>query len=180
MRRNIDMTYVVMNNSIYGLTTGQTSPTSGLNMKTKSTPFGNPEQPLNPVALALSAGCSFVARGFSGNPKQLVEIYKAAVKHKGFAYIDTFSPCVTFNKVNTAQFYRDNTYEIEGENHDKTSKAAALERALETDRIGTGIFYVQERSQYEEFEKEVLEQPLVQHELGLSKDLQHKLIEQFV
>ncbi|MEB3315016.1 MAG: 2-oxoacid:ferredoxin oxidoreductase subunit beta [Candidatus Melainabacteria bacterium] len=180
MRRNIDMTYVVMNNSIYGLTTGQTSPTSGLNMKTKSTPFGNPEQPLNPIALALSAGCSFVARGFSGNPKQLVEIYKAAIKHKGFAYIDTFSPCVTFNKVNTAQFYRDNTYEIEGENHDKTSKAAALERALETDRIGTGIFYVQERPQYEEFEKEVLEQPLVQHELGLSKDLQHKLIEQFV
>jgi 2-oxoglutarate ferredoxin oxidoreductase subunit beta len=69
-------------------------------MKTKSTPFGNPEMPLNPIALALSAGCSFVARGFSGNPKQLVEIYKAAVKHKGFAYIDTFSPCVTFNKVN--------------------------------------------------------------------------------
>ena len=97
LRRNVDLTYIVMNNSIYGLTTGQTSPTSDIGMKTKSTPFGNPEAPLNPMTLALGSGASFVSRAFTGNPKQTVDIYKAAIKHKGFALVDTFSPCVTFN-----------------------------------------------------------------------------------
>ena len=98
MRRNIDMTYIVMNNSIYGLTTGQTSPTSQMNMKTKSTPFGNPELPLNPLTLALGSGCSFVARVYTGSVNRLVEVIQEGIKHKGFSLIDTFSPCVTLIK----------------------------------------------------------------------------------
>jgi 2-oxoglutarate ferredoxin oxidoreductase subunit beta len=180
MRRNIDMTYIIMDNSIYGLTTGQTSPTSGMNMKTKSTPFGNTEMPLNPIALALSAGCTFVARGFSGNVKQLTEIYEAAINHKGFAFIDTFSPCVTFNKVNTAQYYRDNTYDIMEEDHDKSDINAAFSRSLEDGRIGTGIFYQSDRPTYEAADKVVLEKPLTKHELGLSKERQEALVAQFL
>ena len=161
-----------MNNSIYGLTTGQTSPTSDLGMKTKSTPFGNPEAPLNPITLALGSGASFVARAFTGNPKQVVEIYKVAIKHKGFALIDTFSPCVTFNKINTAKFYKDNTYDLNSEGHDSSDIKAAFALAMKdtygTDRIATGIFYQSERPCYEESEKGTLSIPVVDHELGIS------------
>jgi len=183
LRRNIDMTYIVMNNSIYGLTTGQTSPTSGFGMKTKSTPFGNPEVPLNPITLALGAGASFVARAFSGNPKQAVEIYKAAIQHRGFALVDTFSPCVTFNKVNTAQFYRDNTYDLNAEGHDKANLEAAFKVASQdtyaTGRIATGIIYQNERSCYEEEEKDTLAVPLVDHQLGISAERAEKLLAAF-
>ena len=183
LRRNIDLTYIVMNNSIYGLTTGQTSPTSDVGMKTKSTPFGNPEVPINPLTLALGCGASFVARAFSGNPKQAVEIYKAALLHKGFALVDTFSPCVTFNKVNTAKFYRDNTYDINQGGHDKTNLEAAFTLAMKdtyaTNRIGTGIFYQCERSCYEETEQETLKTSVVDHELGISEQRAKELKARF-
>lgn len=183
LRRNIDMTYIVMNNSIYGLTTGQTSPTSGFGMKTKSTPFGNPEVPLNPLTLALGSGASFVARAFSGNPKQAIEIYKAAIKHKGFALVDTFSPCVTFNKVNTAQFYRDNTYDLNAEGHNPSDFEAAFKVASKDTygdtRIATGIFYQNERSCYEETEKETLSTPICDHKLGLSPERAEQLKAKF-
>jgi len=167
LRRNVDMTYLVMNNSIYGLTTGQTSPTSGLGMKTKSTPFGNPETPLNPISLALASGASFVARTFSGNVKQAVEIYKAAIQHQGFAYIDTFSPCVTFNKVNTAAYYKENIVDINEEGHDTSDLAAAHVQALREDAIATGILYQNVRSCYEATEEETLKTPICDHELGI-------------
>ncbi len=183
LRRNLDMTYIVMNNSIYGLTTGQTSPTSGFGMKTKSTPFGNPEVPLNPMTMALGSGASFVARAFSGNPKQAVEIYKAAINHKGFALVDTFSPCVTFNKVNTAQFYRDNTYDLAAEGHDPSNMEKAFNVAMQdtygTDRIATGILYQSERSCYEEEEQETLASPICDHELGISPEAAERLKNNF-
>jgi len=182
LRRNIDMSYLVMNNSIYGLTTGQTSPTSGEGMKTKSTPFGNPEAPLNPLTLALGSGASFVARAFSGNPKQAIEIYKAAIQHKGFALVDTFSPCVTFNKVNTAQFYRDNTYDLNAEGHDPSNLMKAMEVASRDtygDRIATGIFYQSQRPCYEESEKDTLSTPIVDHKLGISAERAAELIANF-
>src|SRR5437773_1251566 len=105
MRRNLDMTYVVMNNEIYGLTTGQTSPTSLLGHKTKSTPFGNIENPLNPVGVALMAGATFVARGFSGDAKTLATLIQGGIEHKGFSFIDVQSPCVTYNKLNTYDWF---------------------------------------------------------------------------
>lgn len=183
LRRNVDLTYIVMNNSIYGLTTGQTSPTSEVGMKTKSTPFGNPEVPLNPLTLALGSGASFVSRAFSGNPKQAVEIYKEAIKHKGFALVDTFSPCVTFNKINTAKFYRDNTYDINQEGHDTSNIQDAFALAMKdtygTARIATGIFYQTERSCYEESEQDTLSVPVVDHKLGIPPERAKELKARF-
>jgi 2-oxoglutarate/2-oxoacid ferredoxin oxidoreductase subunit beta len=180
MRRNIDMTYIVMNNAIYGLTTGQTSPTSGLRMKTKSTPFGNPELPLNPLTLALGSGCSFVARAYTGHVTQLIDIVQKAVKHQGFSLVDTFSPCVTFNKENTHQYYKQNVKDINKLGHNASDMAAAFKEAAREDYITTGIFYQSERSCYEATEEETLKTPLMDHELGISESEQAKLMAEFV
>lgn len=153
IRRNIDMTYIVMNNQIYGLTTGQTSPTTEKATKTKSTPGGSLEQPLNPLALSLAGGASFVARGFSGQPAHLAELFKMAIQHKGFAHIDVFSPCVTFNKTNTYPFFNQRVYKLEDEKHDTINLEAAMKKASEWgERIPIGVFYAVERSTYEEGE----------------------------
>ena len=131
MRRNVNITYIVMNNEIYGLTTGQTSPTSETGMVTKSAPGGNLEGMLNPVALALAAGCGYIARGFSGDPKHLLQLYKGGIRHEGFALIDVFSPCVTFNKHNTYHWFRDHVYRLEDGGHDPTDFHAAMDKARE-------------------------------------------------
>lgn len=180
MRRNVDMTYIVMNNAIYGLTTGQTSPTSGLGMKTKSTPFGNPELPINPLTLALGAGCGFVARAYTGSMEQMCRVIEAGIKHRGFALIDTFSPCVTFNKINTHQFYKENIRDINKEGHDPSDIVAAFKQATREDCVTTGIFYQKERSCYEESERETLAEPLVKHKLGITQDQMNKLVAEFV
>src|SRR5260370_30957200 len=113
MRRNVDLLYIVMDNQIYRLTTGQTSPTSRVRMKTKSMPFGNIEAPVNPISLALAPGATFVARGFSGEQKQLIELIKQGIEHKGFSFLDVFSPCVTYNHANTYQGLRPRVKSIE-------------------------------------------------------------------
>ena len=141
-RRNLDMTYMVMDNQIYGLTLGQASPSSQTGHITLTTPEGVDERPVNPVALALAAGATFVARGFSGDNKHLQMIIEQALEHKGFAFIDVLSPCVTFNRLNTYDWFRDRVYKLEEEEHDISDPAAAYSRALEWgDRIPTGIFY---------------------------------------
>ena len=113
MRRNVDLLYIVMDNQIYGLTTGQTSPTSRLGMKTKSMPFGNVEAPVNPISLALAAGATFVARGFSAEQKHLTDLIKQGIQHKGFSFLDVFSPCVTYNHDNTYQWFRPRVKKLE-------------------------------------------------------------------
>jgi len=181
MRRNIDVTYLVMNNAIYGLTTGQASPTSGFKMKTKSTPFGNPEIPINPMTMALSSGCSFVARTYTGHLKRMVEIIKEAIEFPGFALVDTFSPCVTFNMVNTPKYFKDKCKDINAAGHDSSDIMMAYKEAMqETDYIATGVLYKNERPCYEAGEQETLEQPLVDHELGYSKEERLKLMHQFI
>lgn len=153
LRRNLDMTYIVMDNQIYGLTTGQTSPTTERMTKTKSTPTGNLENALNPIALALAGGASFVARGFSGEPVHLAELYKKAITHKGFALVDVFSPCVTYNKTNTYPFFKERCYKLEDENHDTKNFEGAMKKAQEWGaRIPIGVFYANERETYEEGE----------------------------
>jgi 2-oxoglutarate ferredoxin oxidoreductase subunit beta len=143
MRRNVDLTYIVMDNQIYGLTTGQTSPTSRPGMKTKSMPFGNIESPLNPISLALSAGATFVARGFSAEQKHLTELLKRAIQHKGFSFIDVFSPCVTYNHDNTFQWFRPRVKKLEEDStYDHTDWVGAMERSLQWgDEIPIGIFF---------------------------------------
>jgi len=105
-RRNIDITLLVHNNGVYGLTTGQTSPTSPKGFESKSTPFGCAETPVNPLTLALDAGATFVSRGFAGDPEHLKSIISQAVAHKGFSVVDILQPCVVWNKVNTYDFWR--------------------------------------------------------------------------
>ncbi len=144
-RRNIDLTYVVMDNQIYGLTTGQASPTSLEGAKTKSTPFGDIEEPVNPIALAISAGATYVARGFSGDPAHLAELIKQGIVHKGFALIDVFSPCVSFNTLNTFDWFRQRIYKIEPA-YNPGDLSAAFEKATEAERtnwskIPIGLFY---------------------------------------
>jgi 2-oxoglutarate ferredoxin oxidoreductase subunit beta len=131
MRRNVDLLYIVMDNQIYGLTTGQTSPTSRLGMKTKSMPFGNIEAPVNPISLALAAGATFVARGFSGEQKHLTELIKQGIQHQGFSFLDVFSPCVTYNHDNTYQWFRPRVKKLEDDTtYDPTVWTAAMEKSL--------------------------------------------------
>jgi 2-oxoglutarate ferredoxin oxidoreductase subunit beta len=140
LRRNVDLCYVIMDNSIYGLTKGQTSPTSQLGFTTKTTPRGNVDQPINPLLLALACGATFVARGFSGKPKELAELIVRGLNHKGFAIVDTYSPCPTFNKVNTFKFYREEVEDVPAD-HDVTNKVEAMRLAAMDDPLHVGVFY---------------------------------------
>jgi 2-oxoglutarate ferredoxin oxidoreductase subunit beta len=145
-RRNVDLTYLVMNNQIYGLTTGQISPTSSQGMKTKSTPFGSVEIPVNPITSAIMNGATFVARGFSGDGKHLVDLMKKAIQHKGFALVDIFSPCVTFNHDNDYKFFKSRVKKLEDEGHDTSDWKSACEKALMWgDTIYTGLFLQKEQ-----------------------------------
>jgi len=161
MRRNIDVKLFVHDNQVYGLTKGQASPTSDLGMKTKINPGGVASEPLDPVALAVAMDCSFVARGYAGDQDQLVDLMKAAIEHKGFALLDIFQPCVSFNKVNTYAWYKERCYRLE-DSYDPTDRLKAFERALEFgDRIPTGVLYRNERPTYEEAFPTLAKGPLV-------------------
>ena len=182
MRRNLDLTYIVMNNQIYGLTTGQASPTTMKEVRTKSTPRGNVETPINPIALAIVSGATYVSRAFSGDPRHMADIIAGGIAHKGFALVDVFSPCVTYNKINTYPWFKKRVYKLEGEpDYDVTDSRGALDRAFEWgDRIPLGLFYQDEQPTYEESEPALKEGPLVHQKLGLSRDLFDGLVEEFV
>jgi len=142
LRRNIDITYIVMDNQIYGLTKGQTSPTSDGGFQTKSTPNGNVEKSVNQMQLAIASGCGFVANGFSANQKQLVEIVKRAIAFPGFALVNTYSPCVTFNRVNTYDFYKSAIVNLdETDGYDRHDRFAAMKKLMETNELVTGVVY---------------------------------------
>ncbi len=165
MRRNIDLTYLVHNNQVYGLTKGQASPTSDLGFVTKTTPLGAP-QPLNPMALALASDVSFLARGFAGDVDYLAGLFQAAISHHGFALVDILQPCVSFNHQNTYQWYRQRVYKVEDEGYDPTDKVAALTKAQEWgDRIPIGIIYRQERPTYEDRLPQLKKGPVVNQPL---------------
>ena len=178
-RRNVDLTYIVMDNEIYGLTTGQASPTSPQDMKTKSTPFGNIEFTYNPITSAIMNGATFVARGFSGDTKQLSMLIAQAIEHEGFALISVFSPCVTYNHVNTFQFFKPRVRRLEDEDHDTSDWKLACEKAMEWgDTIYTGLFLQNtERPALGKMEP-VLEQggPLSGRPLGLSRAQGDKIL----
>jgi 2-oxoglutarate ferredoxin oxidoreductase subunit beta len=183
MRRNIDVTYIVMNNEIYGLTTGQTSPTSERGMVTKSTPGGNLEHMLNPIALALATGCGYVARGFSGDPKHLIQLYKGGIRYPGFALIDVFSPCVTFNKQNTYHWFREHVYRLEDVEHDPSDFHAAMDRALEWGaKIPIGLFYHNpgRAPSLDALDPVLQGDPLVSRPTGLTPQQRRKLVEEFM
>jgi 2-oxoglutarate ferredoxin oxidoreductase subunit beta len=181
-RRNVDLTYVVMNNQIYGLTTGQISPTSTMGMKTKSTPFGSVEAPLNPITSAIMNGATFVARGFSGDVRHLTELMKQAIQHSGFSLIDIFSPCVTFNHDNSNAFFKERVKKLEDEGHDTSDWKTACEKAmLFGDTIYTGLFFQKQAPTLGDSEP-VLEpdEPLGLQTLGLDKEQTKRIIERMM
>jgi 2-oxoglutarate/2-oxoacid ferredoxin oxidoreductase subunit beta len=183
MRRNINLTYIVMNNEVYGLTTGQVSPTSETGMKTKTTPHGNLEGMLNPLALALASGCGYIARGFSGDVKLLVKLYQEGIQFPGFALIDVFSPCVTFNKQNTYPWFRERVYRLEDKSHDPTDFHAAMDRALEWgEKIPIGLFFrnPNPRPPLDAQDPGLQSGPLVSQPLGVAKEQRAKLIAEFM
>ncbi len=138
VRRNPDITYVVMDNEVYGLTKGQTSPTSPLGFKTKTTPYGSSDAPINPMAWVLASGASFAARGFSGNPKQLTDLIMEGIQHRGLAFIQTMSPCPTF--YNTFDLWRPLIVDVP-EDHDPSDRMQAMAQVFRTDAIPTGVLY---------------------------------------
>lgn len=171
MRRNLNLTYIVMDNEIYGLTTGQASPTTTEGHKTKSTPRGNVERPVQPLALALSTGATYVARGFSGEQKHLTKLTAGAIAHRGFSLIDVFSPCVTFNNVNTYPWFKERVYKLEDEKgYDPTDFVTAIQKSLEWGgRIPIGLLYRTEKPTYEDTEPVLGKAPLVDQPLGLDR-----------
>ena len=152
-KRNLDLTFIVHNNRVYGLTTGQFTPTSPPDFKGRSTPKGSPEGPLNPIELMLSAGATFVARGYTKNMQHLQSLIKTAVNHKGFSFIDVLQPCFTF--FNTYDYYNERVYEFSSKDHDVSDRKAALVKAGEWaygegEKIPIGIFYQVKKPTYEE------------------------------
>jgi 2-oxoglutarate ferredoxin oxidoreductase subunit beta len=183
MRRNIDLTYIVMDNQIYGLTTGQTSPTSRKGMKTKSTPYGNVENPVNPIPLAIVGGATYIARGFSGKQKHLVEILKGAIMHKGFSFVDVFSPCVTYNKDNTYQFFNPRVKILEEEGYDPSDPAKAMVRGYQWgEEIPIGLFYKNTQLPSLEELEPVLDEggPLGYRQLGITDEQSQALIQELL
>lgn len=163
MRRNINITYLVHNNQIYGLTKGQASPTSDAGFVTKTTPRGSINPACNPLLLAVASDCSFVARGFAGEIDHLADLIKAGIQHKGFALIDILQPCVSFNRVNTFKWYSDRVYEIDSDStYDTKDRLNAFQKAQEWgDKIPIGIIYRIQRPTLEEQIPAIADQPLV-------------------
>lgn len=167
MRRNLDITYIVHNNMVYGLTTGQTSPTSEKGFRTKSTPSGVIEVPVNPIALAISSGATYVARSFAGDAKHLQKMIVDGTRHRGFALIDIFQPCVTFNHVNTYEWYKQRLYKLEESGHDPKDKARAFAKSQEWGaKIPIGLFYMEEKPTYEDELPQIAKMPLAKQDIS--------------
>lgn len=166
MRRNINITYIVHNNQVYGLTTGQASPTTEKGIITKSTPNGVIEEPVDPLTLAITGGATYVARGYAGDVQHLSKLIADGIMHKGFALIDILQPCVTFNHHNTYDWYSKRVYRLEDEKHDYHDKKKAYAKAEEWgDRIPIGLFYKTSKPTLEDNIPTIKEKPLVEHDI---------------
>ena len=180
-RRNVDLTYVVMNNQIYGLTTGQVSPTSRVGQRTKSTPFGSVEYPLNPITSAIMNGATYVARGYSGDIRHLTDLIKGGVEHRGFSLIDVFSPCVTFNLDNTHAFFKSHIRKLEDEGHDAGDWAAACEKAMVWgDQIYVGKFFEVEQDSLVELEPVLRDGPVAKRQGGITQEQADRILQRMM
>jgi 2-oxoglutarate ferredoxin oxidoreductase subunit beta len=146
VRRNVDMSYVVMDNRIYGLTKGQASPTSRKGFETSTSPEGTSMPPVNPLALAFAAGATFIAQSFSSDSQRHTEIVKEAIEHDGFGFVNVYSPCVTFNDVDTYDFFRDAIVDLDDTEHDATDREAAKGKILEGEKEYMGVLYQDDES----------------------------------
>lgn len=182
IRRNIDVTYIVMDNQIYGLTKGQTSPRSDAGFVTKSTPQGSIESALSVMEMALTAGATFVAQSFSTDLKDLTALIEAGINHKGFSLINVFSPCVTYNKVNTYDWFKENLTKLSTiEDYDPHSKEVAMQTLMKHNGLVTGLIYQNtEQKSYQEMINGYSETPLSQAELAIDEEEFNKLIAEFM
>lgn len=181
IRRNIDITYIIMDNQIYGLTKGQTSPRSALGFVTKSTPHGSIEGALAPLEMALAAGATFVAQSFSSNLKQLTSLIEQGLQHKGFSLINVFSPCVTFNKVNTYDWFKEHIVEIDSlPEYDPSSRIQAMTKLMEYDGMLTGLIYQDtSKKSYQDLVYGYREEALSKQDLTISDEQFEKLVADF-
>lgn len=181
IRRNINITYIVMDNQIYGLTKGQTSPRSGEGFKTKSTPEGAVETTLSPLEIALASGATFVAQSFSSDIKQLTSLIEQGIQHEGFSLINVFSPCVTFNKVNTYDWFKEHIINLDTvPDYDPANRALAMGKLMETGSMITGLIYQnKEKRSYENLIHGFKAEPLAHQQLGLEKDVFDQLVAEF-
>lgn len=164
-RANYNICCIVHNNGVYGLTVGQSSPTSPQGFKSSSSPLGTLESPLDPLALAIVSGATFAARGFAGEVEHLSEIFVRGIKHQGFALIEVLQPCVIFNYVNTYSWYQQRVYKIE-ENYNPKNKQLALKKVLEKkEKIPLGILYEERRPIFEEQLPQLKEKPLAEQSI---------------
>ncbi|MGC9132685.1 MAG: thiamine pyrophosphate-dependent enzyme [Candidatus Micrarchaeia archaeon] len=182
-RRNIGVKVIAVNNGLFSLTIGQVAPTTLKGMKTKTTPYGNPDNPITPIPLMLSSFATFVARGFSGDVEHLTYLIKEGIKHKGFALIDILSPCVTFNKLQTYEWYRQRVYKLEEKKHDKQNFEEALKEAFvdiktNYEKIPIGVFYQKEEKSFEEIEP-ILSKGVLIKRKRINKDELKEFIENF-
>jgi 2-oxoglutarate ferredoxin oxidoreductase subunit beta len=169
MRRNADITHIVENNQVYGLTKGQYSPTSERGYISTFSPEGAIEFAINPIAIALSAGATFIARASAADPKHMNAVLQAAINHPGYSLVDCLQPCVTYNKINTYEWYRSRTYKLEEEaGYDPTDRNQVWAKAQEWgDRIPIGILYQStERPTYEEQVSALKPGPLVHQDIN--------------
>lgn len=182
IRRNIDITYIVMDNQIYGLTKGQTSPRSDAGFVTKSTPQGSIESALSVMEMALTAGATFVAQSFSTDLKDLTALIEAGINHKGFSLINVFSPCVTYNKVNTYDWFKENLTKLaDVEGYDANNKEIAMQTLMKHKGLVTGLIYQNtEQKSYQELINGYSEQPLSQAELAIDEEEFNKLVAEFM
>lgn len=181
VRRNMDITYIVMDNQIYGLTKGQHSPTSAHGFKAKTTPSGNIENALVPTQIALGAGIGFLGQGFSSDVNQLVSLIQQAIEYKGFALVNVFSPCVTYNKVNTYDWYREHVFNLDNlPDYDPTDRAVAMRTVIEHNGLCTGLIYKDaDKVAYEDQIPGYTSTPLSDAQLQLDKSVFEEAIKEF-
>ncbi|WP_078554557.1 2-oxoacid:ferredoxin oxidoreductase subunit beta [Bacillus alkalicellulosilyticus] len=182
IRRNIDVTYIVMDNQIYGLTKGQTSPRSEMGFKTKSTPGGSIESALNVMETALTAGATFVAQSFSSDLKELTSLIEQGINHKGFSLINVFSPCVTFNKVNTYDWFKENLVKLaDVEGYDPHNRMTAMQTLMENNGLVTGLIYQDtEKKSYQDLVIGYDENPLSAQDLSIDEEKFNQLMAEFM
>ena len=180
LRRNINITYLVVDNRLYALTQGQTSPTSPMGYVSVSAPYGTKEFPLDGARLALASGGTFIARGFSGNPKQLASIIEKGMTHKGFSFIEVLSPCVTHNKVITTQWFRENIVPVdEDPRYDPKNRTEAWKKLSSEGKIPVGLIYIEDKPSYEDLVLPDKEHPVVFNDLHLDIERFEKIMEKF-
>jgi len=171
MRGNADIKVLVHDNRVYGLTTGQTAPTSPSGFKSKSTPQGVIELPVNPLSFAITQGASFVAQGFAGDTIYLIKLITEALSHKGFALLNILQPCVSFNKFYGYAYYKEHIYRLEEDNHNPESKEEALKRVMQDEtRIPLGIIYKKKRPTYQDQVGVLAKGPLVKQPMNNPKE----------